>query len=182
MLKVHPVLWFNAATNFLTSHSVLRLTLNSSLSVLLYNPGLGVTNHAKDHYPSGSFWLLIMKRQHWIKLTNLFENIFFWFQTYISNQAQYVAFILYGSEELNSRDSLNVQALGPIFMFRLKLRLNAHVPCAGKKCSASVLGSIFRINVQAQYLIFFCLKKFLRLNVQAQCLGSMCLIYLVYFR
>ena len=104
------------------------------------------------------FWIimvLILKRQHWIKLTNLFENIFFWFQTYIANQAQYVAFILYGSKELNSRDSLNVQALGPIFMFRLKLRLNAHVPCAGKKCSASVLGSIFRINVQAQYLSFF---------------------------
>ena len=42
------------------------------------------------------------------------------------------------------------------------------------------LGSILRLNVQAQYLSFFVLKKLLRLNVQPQCLGLMCLIYLVY--
>ena len=44
------------------------------------------------------------------------------------------------------------------------------------------LGSILRLNVQAQYHSFFVLKKLLRLNVQAQCLGLMCLIYLAYFR
>ena len=105
------------------------------------------------------FWIIMVTHSEKTTLDQtdkLIWKYFFWFQTYISNQAQYVAFILYGSKELNSRDSLNVQALGPIFMFRLKLRLNAHVPCAGKKCSASVLGSIFRINVQAQYLSFFC--------------------------
>ena len=55
-----------------------------------------------------------------------------------------------------------------------------------KIAQAQCLGSILRLNVQAQYSgsmsKFFCAKKMLRLNVQAQCLSLMRLIYLVYFR
>ena len=55
-----------------------------------------------------------------------------------------------------------------------------------KIAQAQCLGSILRLNVQAQYSgsmsKFFCAKKMLRLNVQAQCLSLMRLIYLAYFR
>ena len=55
-----------------------------------------------------------------------------------------------------------------------------------KIAQVQCLGSVHRLNVQAQYSgsisKFFVLKRLLRLNVQAQCLGSMCLIYLAYFR
>ena len=89
-------------------------------------------------------------------------------------------------KNLNGRDSLNVPALSPIFMVRLKNRLNAQVLCAGKNCP----GSVVRLNTQAQCsgsilmlkIYVFCAKKVIRLNVEAQCLGLMRLIYLVYFR
>ena len=77
---------------------------------------------------------------------------------------------------LNSRNSLNVQALSSIFMFRLKTQ--AQCPCFmcwKKIAQANCLGSILTLNTQAQYLNFFVLKKLLRLNVQDQCLGLMCL-------
>ena len=72
-------------------------------------------------------------------------------------------------KKLNGRDSLNIQALCPIFM----LRLNAQVSFAGKNCS----GSLFRLNTQAQRsgsilrlnILVFCAKKI----AQAQCLSSM---------
>ena len=86
-------------------------------------------------------------------------------------------------KKLNGRDLLNVRVLCPILCSGSKLRLNAHVLCAGEKIAqAKCLSSMFRLNTQAQYQSFFCAKKLLRLNVQDQYLGLMCLIYLAYFR
>ena len=68
----------------------------------------------------------------------------------------------------------------------LKKNLIAEFYVLEKIAQAQCLGSILRLNVQAQNSgstsKFFVLKKLLRLNVQAQCLGLMCLIYLAYFR
>ena len=84
---------------------------------------------------------------------------------------------------LNSRNSLNVQALSSIFMFRLKTQAQCSCfMCWKKIAQAKCLSSMFRLNTQAQYQSFFCAKKLLRLNVQDQYLGLMCLIYLAYFR
>ena len=74
---------------------------------------------------------------------------------------------------LNSRDSLNVLTLCPIFMFRLK----THTQCPSFMCwkkllslsvQAQYTGSMFRLNTQAQYLSFFCAKKI----AKAQCSSS----------